>query len=332
MGVCTHKVYTHTQCRHVCICTYTQTEMLSHLKSLKFIRAMGERNAIAEGKAASRPCLYREVYNAEGEGLGDQRGVGVPVHAATAWQSVRGEDELQPPTDALPSVPVTFRPQGWARQASAVSQGLLQHVGWQRYWLHCCPPFSRKSPGQNRTPLLLQCTNWWKNWRAEALTRRESIYPKKPGTTIWNFTELEVHKIEEGRRKTERNHSGEHIMNEKLLKTAVVKALLQENWCSAVGQWCGTSTNKVRIAAGGLACRKKCFICRYTFCGFWVSVTIPVSKLSSKALTVTVYVYLLLWCKDSFQGQDSGEAVRSFTVQSGKQQLNFQLRSHKSLI
>lgn len=122
MGVCTHKVYTHTQCRHVCICTYTQTEMLSHLKSLKFIRAMGERNAIAEGKAASRPCLYREVYNAEGEGLGDQRGVGVPVHAATAWQSVRGEDELQPPTDALPSVPVTFRPQGWARQASAVSQ------------------------------------------------------------------------------------------------------------------------------------------------------------------------------------------------------------------
>lgn len=115
---------------------------------------------------------------------------------------------------------------GSSQLSASSRQGLLQHVGWQRYWLHCCPPFPRKLPGQNRTLLLLQCINCWKNWRAEALTRRESIYPKKPGTTIWNFTELEVHKIEEGRRKTERNHSSEHIMNEKLLKTAVVKALL----------------------------------------------------------------------------------------------------------
>lgn len=48
--------------------------------------------------------------------------MGVPAHVATAWQSVHGEDELQPSTDVLPSVPVTFRLQGWARQLSAVSQ------------------------------------------------------------------------------------------------------------------------------------------------------------------------------------------------------------------
>lgn len=131
MGVCTHKVYTHTQCRHVCICTYTQTEMLSHLKSLKFIRAMGERNAIAEGKAASRPCLYREVYNAEGEGLGDQRGVGVPVHAELGSLCVVRMSCSHLLMLCHQSLSHSDRRAGPGRpQLSASShQGLLQHVG-----------------------------------------------------------------------------------------------------------------------------------------------------------------------------------------------------------
>lgn len=166
------------------------------------------------GKEIPLSPFYKELFSAW---------IGAPRETPQAWFSslcgvrLSSSDLRSAWLTLSASISVTFRLHCSARSQLSYSshQGLLQYVKWQRYWSQSHPSFSRKLPKPCRTLFPLQYINRQKNW--SIYSKEILIIKKKCGATI---TELKAEKIGDRWRKTaEINQPGEHIMNEKQLKT-----------------------------------------------------------------------------------------------------------------